>query len=126
MLDRPHLKEVAEKRSYGIPPGCDAIWGLDEEYSDMHEKHGDLTLRGDAELSRKHRELFVTGWAAIMNREQICTYHMRDAIEHGASLEEIVQTIQVAVFVGGAPSNTTAGHAIENLRESGELPEPKE
>lgn len=59
----------------------------------------------EGELTNKHKQLIALGVSLFANNE-ICTfYHVDEAIKHGASAGEIMETVAVTAAIGG-------GHAM--------------
>lgn len=107
-------EEMMAERSYS-PPGLKEVWGADPEYARIYDRLSEYTIRGDDALSRKHRELFIVGFAATQNRYVICRNHIEDAYEYGATDAELLQMLQLATHIGGAPTMLTAAQALDEL-----------
>ncbi len=58
----------------------------------------------DKALTAKQKELIALGIAIAIRCEGCIACHVKDAIKTGATQEEIVETIGVAVVMGGGPS----------------------
>lgn len=71
----------------------------------------------DGVLSRKHKELIAIGIAICTGCEGCIAFHVRDAMEEGASSEEIVETIGVALLMGGGPALMHGLEALEAIQE---------
>lgn len=114
--DDKFVEEMLNARTYGDNhPGLAELWEADPEYSRRFDQMAEYVIRRDDALSRKQRELFIAGWAATAYHVEICKNHIGDALEHGASHGELLQTFQLAAHVGGAPSLTIAGEALSDL-----------
>lgn len=70
------------------------------------------TMTGGA-LSKKHKELMAFSIAVITQCDGCIAYHCEAAIRAGASREEFVETLNVAIELGGGPALITAGEALE-------------
>jgi len=55
-------------------------------------------------LSTKAKELIALGIAIAVRCGGCIAYHVHDAIRAGASREEVVETIGVAILMGGGPA----------------------
>ena len=53
----------------------------------------------------------------VLRCDDCIAYHIHDAIEAGASREELSDAIGVAILMGGGPSMIYATHAIEAVDE---------
>lgn len=59
-------------------------------------------------LPTKTKELIAVGIAIRANSEPEIHAHIENAAEHGASLDEIVEAIEVGIEMGGAPALESA------------------
>ena len=64
-------------------------------------------------LSVKHKELQAIAIAVAMRCNDCIGSHIVSAIKAGATREELVDTLGVAVLMGGGPAYMYAGHAID-------------
>ncbi|UCH27626.1 MAG: carboxymuconolactone decarboxylase family protein [Trueperaceae bacterium] len=71
----------------------------------------------DGALGVKVKELIALGIAVSGRCEGSITYHLTDALKAGADREEIVETIGVAVLMGGAPSVVYGSLALKALQQ---------
>ena len=75
---------------------------------------------GDGALTTKHKELIALG-IGISTRCQDCiAFHTHEALAHGATFEEILECIGVAIQMGGGPAVMYAAHALEALEQFSE------
>ena len=56
-------------------------------------------------LTSKTKELIALGIAITVRCDGCISFHVHDALEAGASDEEILETIGVAILMGGGPSH---------------------
>ena len=66
-------------------------------------------------LDTKTKELMALAISVVLRCDGCIAFHMNDAIQAGASNEEIKEALGVAVLMGGGPSVVFATHAIEAL-----------
>ncbi len=66
-------------------------------------------------LSRKSKELIALGVAIAARCDACIAYHVHDALRAGATRQEIVETIGVAMMMGGGPATMYGCHAFEAL-----------
>jgi AhpD family alkylhydroperoxidase len=64
-------------------------------------------------LPPKTKELLALAIGIAVHCDGCIAYHAHDAIAAGASLEEITETIEVAVMMGGGPSVVYGSQALE-------------
>lgn len=71
----------------------------------------------DGALSSKIKELMALAIAISGRCEGCIVFHVQNAIRHGASREEVVDTISVAIEMGGGPSTVYGGKALAAFDE---------
>ena len=64
-------------------------------------------------LDTKTKELISLGIAIADHCEGCITQHMKSLIKAGVTREEVVETINVAILMGGGPSTVYGGKALE-------------
>lgn len=67
----------------------------------------------DGELEPKVKELMALAIAIAIHCEDCIAYHIHDALAAGASRQQIVETIGVAVMMGGGPAAVYGAQALE-------------
>lgn len=68
-------------------------------------------------LSGKTKELIAIATAITQQCEWCIAMHVKNAMEEGATEEEIVEAAWVAVLMGGGPALMHAGLVLEALEE---------
>lgn len=71
----------------------------------------------DGALNRKTKELIALGIGIHAQCEGCISFHVHDALKAGASRSEIVETIGVAIEMGGGPSAMYGCEALEALEQ---------
>ena len=66
----------------------------------------------DGALNTKVKELMAVAISIAVRCEGCIAYHTRAAHKHGATREELVETIAVAVELGGGPSTVYGAEAL--------------
>ncbi|ELV08481.1 alkylhydroperoxidase [Wohlfahrtiimonas chitiniclastica] len=66
----------------------------------------------DGVISAKNKELIALGIAISTQCEGCMLAHIEGLISMGATLEEISETVDVAILMGGGPAVTYGGKAI--------------
>ena len=69
----------------------------------------------DGALSSKSKQLIALGIGVTLRCDGCIAYHVHDAMRAGATRQEIMETIGVAVFMGGGPSMVYGCEAMEAL-----------
>jgi AhpD family alkylhydroperoxidase len=73
-------------------------------------------------LDAKTKELIALGIAITVRCDGCISYHVHDALKAGAKKEEIVETINVSILMGGGPSvvyGIEALQAVHQFQENG-------
>lgn len=81
-------------------------------FSQLHSKG-----MGDGALSTRVKELMALAISITVRCEGCIAYHLRDALEAGATREEILETIGVAIVMGGGPATVYAVYALDALEQ---------
>ncbi|CAZ97998.1 carboxymuconolactone decarboxylase family protein [Zobellia galactanivorans] len=68
-------------------------------------------------LSSKTKELIALGIAITVRCDGCIAFHVSDALKSGASAEEILETIGVAIMMGGGPALIYGCEALEALNQ---------
>jgi len=78
---------------------------------------GQLHTQAMAEgaLSAKTKELIALGIAISVRCEGCLAYHVFNCLESGATRQEILETIGVALAMGGGPSSVYGCEALQAL-----------
>ncbi|MDF1697971.1 MAG: carboxymuconolactone decarboxylase family protein [Saprospiraceae bacterium] len=92
---------------------------LGGECQDMMEHFSNLHKSSVQEgaIPNKYKELIALGISISIQCNECIVYHLNDAINAGATDEEIMETISVSVMMGGGPALIYATHAYEALQE---------
>lgn len=104
-----------------------------KNYNDLTKLMGELgtkipeTMKGfndlhkasvaDGVLTKKFKELIALGIAITVRCDGCIAFHVNDALKSGASSEEIIETIGVAVLMGGGPAVVYGCEAMEALAQ---------
>ncbi|MFP4149413.1 MAG: carboxymuconolactone decarboxylase family protein [Nitriliruptoraceae bacterium] len=90
---------------------------LGEEHPEVMTAFGSLhaTASADGELDAKAKELIALGIAIAVHCDGCISFHVHDALKAGASRAAIVETIGVAILMGGGPSVMYGVEALEAL-----------
>ncbi|MCA9943783.1 MAG: carboxymuconolactone decarboxylase family protein [Anaerolineales bacterium] len=100
-----HLKQLMGKLGGEIP-------GPMGGFSRLHQ-----SAVADGVLSAKVKELIALGIAITVRCDGCIAFHVHDALEAGAGHQEIMETIGVAVLMGGGPSVVYGSEALEALEQ---------
>ena len=64
-------------------------------------------------LDAKTKELLAVAISVAVRCDPCITYHVEGARKHGASREEIAETLGLAIYMGAGPSAMYAAQALE-------------
>ncbi|MAS36828.1 MAG: alkylhydroperoxidase [Anaerolineaceae bacterium] len=100
-----HMRELMGELGKGIPTtmGC---------FSKLHEKASET-----GSLNVKTKELIALGIAIAIRCDGCIAFHIHDALQAGATEDEILETIGVAVLMGGGPAVMYGCEALEAMRQ---------
>ena len=107
-----HLQELMGRLGEDAP-------GVMEGFDRLHE-----ASRTSGALDTKTKELIALAIGITVRCDGCIAYHVHDAISAGASRQEIVETIGVAVMMGGGPSvvyGCEALEAVDQLQPAGSV-----
>jgi AhpD family alkylhydroperoxidase len=82
--------------------------------------HRQATAEGA--LSSSVKEMMALAISIVVGCEGCIAYHVYDAVEAGASRDELLEAIGVAVLMGGGPASIYATHAMEAVNQFSLLP----
>jgi AhpD family alkylhydroperoxidase len=71
----------------------------------------------DGALSAKEKELIALAIGIVVRCDGCIAFHVHDAIKAGATHDEIVDAIGVAILMGGAPAVVYGSQALEALKQ---------
>lgn len=100
-----YLQELVAKLSCQLP-------GPMAGFATLH-----ATALASGALTTKVKELIALGIAIAVHCDGCISYHIHDALKAGASKDEILETIGVAVLMGGGPSMVYGAEAFEALNQ---------
>lgn len=82
---------------------------------DTAKGFGDLAKAAiaDGALEKKTKELIALAIGITARCDGCLAYHARAAARYGATREEILETISVAVYMGGGPSMIYGAEALD-------------
>lgn len=64
-------------------------------------------------LDAKTKELLALGIAVAIRCDGCVAFHAEAAVKHGASREEVMETMGMAIYMGAGPSVMYAAQAVE-------------
>ncbi|MGM0701011.1 MAG: carboxymuconolactone decarboxylase family protein [Pseudomonadota bacterium] len=73
----------------------------------------------DGALSSKGKELMALAISIAVRCEGCIGFHAKAAAKHGATRQEVLETIGVSAYMGGGPSFTYGAQALEAFDQLG-------
>lgn len=80
-------------------------------------------LKADA-LDTKTKELIALAISVAVRCDDCIGFHAKTAVDRGASREEVLETLAMAIYMGAGPSVMYAGHALEAFDQFGQASAP--
>jgi AhpD family alkylhydroperoxidase len=71
----------------------------------------------DGALARKIKEMMALAISIATGCEGCIAYHTYDAIQAGATRKELLETIGVAILMGGGPASIYATYAMRAIEQ---------
>ncbi|NCA77428.1 MAG: carboxymuconolactone decarboxylase family protein [Alphaproteobacteria bacterium] len=72
----------------------------------------------DGALSKKHKELIAAAIGVVTNCESCMQWHIEQAVMEGATEQEVLEAIEVAIEMGIGPATVNARFALEAMDQS--------
>lgn len=69
----------------------------------------------DGVLSKKQKELIAIGISVVINCESCMEWHIKQALDDGASEAEVLEAVDVAIEMSGGPGTASARFAMNVL-----------
>ena len=69
----------------------------------------------DGKLSKLHKEMIAIGISIVQNCESCMEWHIKQALDSGASEDEILEAIEVGIEMSGGPGTVAARFALNVL-----------
>ena len=81
-----------------------------QSFVEMEEK-----TFSDGELEKRHKELIAIGISIVINCESCLEWHIKQALDSGASEQQIIEAIEVGIEMGGGPATVSSRFALKVL-----------
>ena len=75
------------------------------------------TNSSDGALTKKEKEILAVAIAIVGHCEECIACHVKDALQSGATHNQIVEAIGVAILMGGGPALVYGIMALDTLKE---------
>lgn len=68
-------------------------------------------------LDARTKELIALGIAVAARCDDCIGFHVKAALEHGATRDEVIETLGMAIYMGAGPSVMYANHALDAFEQ---------
>jgi AhpD family alkylhydroperoxidase len=68
-------------------------------------------------LDCKTKELIALGIAVAIRCDDCIAFHVKAALEQGATRDEVIETLGMAVYMGAGPAAMYASHALDAFEQ---------
>jgi AhpD family alkylhydroperoxidase len=75
-------------------------------------------------LDTKTKELIALAIAVALRCDDCIAFHVKSALQQGASREEVTEALGMAIYMGAGPSVMYASHALDAYEQFGEAAKP--
>jgi alkylhydroperoxidase/carboxymuconolactone decarboxylase family protein YurZ len=109
------LEKIKASRGYVLPMH-EMLAQYHPEYLESYDAWFSAVMREDSPLPRKVREFIMIGVCLSINSaENVLLGHMRRAMEHGATIEELLAVIELTVASHAAKPLASGTRSIQQL-----------
>ena len=106
-----HFKDWPEMATALLP----AIKNLHKGQADVMKAFREMgaAAHGGGALDAKTKELLAVAISVAVRCDPCINYHVEGARKHGATRDEIAETLGLAIYMGAGPSAMYAAQALE-------------
>lgn len=66
-------------------------------------------------LTKRDKELIAVGISVVINCESCMEWHIHQALQSGATEQQVIEAIEVGIEMGGGPATVSARFALKAL-----------
>jgi AhpD family alkylhydroperoxidase len=103
--EHQHLEELLIQLGHELP-------GPMTGFSRLHKKAVE-----EGALSARVKEMMALAISIVIGCDGCIAYHVHDALQAGATRQELLETIGVGLLMGGGPGSIYATHALEAIEQ---------
>ncbi len=100
-----HLEERLTQLGQSLP-------GPMSGFARLHKKAVE-----DGALPAKVKEMMALAISIVVGCDGCIAYHVHDAVKAGATRQELLETIGVALLMGGGPGSIYAAHTMDAIEQ---------
>ncbi|MFX1260202.1 MAG: carboxymuconolactone decarboxylase family protein [Promethearchaeota archaeon] len=107
--DKEKIEKIIKERNYAN--------NFFLKKSNVYKSFINLELKtySDGALKKKYKELIAIGISIVLNCESCIQWHVNEALNSGATKEEILEAIEVGIEMGGGPATVSSRFALKVL-----------
>jgi len=108
-LDKDKIEQIVKtrKQAHGYYLNKSKVY---KSFVDMEQK-----TYIDGELTKKQKEFIAIGISVVINCESCMEWHIKQALDDGATEVEIIEAIEVGIEMAGGPATASARFAMNVL-----------
>lgn len=110
------IDSMKQERGY-LPPPWPYATEKDIDFMEAYNKVYNFALNSGHALPIKTRELIAIALVAFRGLQEGLYPHMKRALSHGATKEEIFEALKVSIIFGGAPTFATGLQTLLRIEE---------
>lgn len=113
------IENMTRERGY-LPPPWAYMVEKDVAFMEAYDNLYNRGLTAGNALPIKTRELIAIVLLAFRGSENAVYEHMKRALKHGATKQELLEAIETSIIPGGAPTFGTGLRALMRIEEEDE------
>lgn len=110
------LAEMEKERGY-VSLAKNYAAAIDPDFMEAYNRLYNLGLQAGKALPIKTKELVAIGILAYRTRENAVYEHMKRALRHGATKQELFEAVETTIIPGGAPTFDIGIRALMRIVE---------
>jgi AhpD family alkylhydroperoxidase len=103
-----HLTEIAKRREAAHEKLLSLKSKVYEAFLEMEK-----AAFCNGALPKKVKELIAVGISVVIDCESCMQWHIQQAAKAGASMQEVLEAVEVGMEMGGGPATVSARFALE-------------
>ena len=115
------LHEAMEKERGYMPAPWSYLIEKDVDFMEAYNNIYNSGLTEGKALPIKTRELIAIGLLAFRGSENGVYEHMKRALKHGATKQELLEAIETSIIPGGAPTFATGLRALMRIEKEEDI-----
>ncbi len=110
------LAEMEKERGY-VSAAKNYVATLNPDFMEAYNNLYNNGLRAGKALPVKYRELVAIAILSYRTREDAVYLHMKRAMRHGATKQELLDAVETSIIPGGGPTFDTGVQALMRIVE---------